>query len=209
MLVKTHANILFLTCPNSPTGTIYACEEIETILDGFSGLVVIDEAYVDFSDTPGWAGRLSAYPNLVILQTFSKYWGLAGCRVGMMYADAGIIRTLAKIKMPYNVNTLSAERALAAVRDEDNVRKQADILLEQRARLATELAAFPFVRKVYPSQANFLWIEIDKSDRVRTFLEKKGIIVRDFSNHPQHLRMTVGTPGENVKLLAVLSEYVP
>ena len=149
-IVKSSAKILFLPNPNSPTGNIFNTADIRSILNGFDGLVVLDEAYVDYSETKSWSESLSEFNNLVILQTFSKYWGLAGCRIGMMYASTEIIDVMRKIKPPYNLNSLSAQKALLALENEPDIKTKANIIISERIELAKKLSELSFVTQAYP-----------------------------------------------------------
>ena len=200
--------IIFLCSPNNPSGNAMSREKIHTILNQFNGLVVIDEAYIDFSQEPSFTIELAQYPNLVILQTFSKAWGLAGLRLGMCFASKDIINTLNKIKYPYNVNIKTQELALEAL---DNVEKKnnwVNEILEQREVLKKDLLSSKLVERVFPSDANFLLTKVKDAPGIYKKLMEKGIIVRDRSKVilcDNCLRITVGTPGENKKLIDVLN----
>ena len=201
--------LLFLCTPNNPSGNRFEPARVEALLDGFPGLVVIDEAYVDFTPDSGWLPRLSEYPNLVVTQTFSKALGMAGIRLGVCFADPGIIAYLNRIKPPYNVNSLTQERALAALADPKGIRDQVRVILAERNRMETELAGIPFIRHVFPSDANFLLVRVDDAARRYAQLIGKGVVVRNRSgqlNCENTLRLTIGTPAENNHLLAVMRE---
>ena len=206
-IIKSNAKILFLPCPNSPTGNLFAINDLETILNQFKGLVVIDEAYVDFSTSESWTQRLTEFPNLIVLQTFSKYWALAGCRVGMSFASPQIIEVMSKIKIPYNLNNLSAKKALTAVKNETEIKANSDVLITEREALKNVLAEFSFVKTVYPSQTNFLWIEVTQALQIITFLNQAGIIIRGYGEYPDFIRISVGAPAENKTLIEQLTNY--
>ncbi len=201
--------ILFLCSPNNPTGNILAPERVEALLRQFRGLVVVDEAYIDFAEEPGWLPRLEEFPNLVVLQTFSKAIGLAGIRLGMAFGHQDVIPVRNKIKFPYNLNRLTVKVALEALEDrtalEDGIRQ----IVHERERLATALRRIPGVERVFPSQANFLLVQFADAEAVFRYLQRRGVIVRDRSRLPRcHgcLRITVGKPEENDYLLTLLQE---
>ncbi len=200
-ILKTESKILFLPNPNAPTGNVFQKEALEKILKNFKGIVALDEAYVDFSKSPSWVSRLEEFPNLVVLQTFSKYWGLAGCRIGMVFASQEIINTLIKIKAPYNLNNLSAQEALSALERVESIEKNAQVICSEREKLRKQLQMFPFFQNVYPSEANFLWIECQKSWEVCDFLKQVGISVRKYTDEPNFLRISIGLPIENQELI--------
>jgi histidinol-phosphate aminotransferase len=200
--------IIFLCSPNNPSGNVMSREKIHTILNQFNGLVVIDEAYIDFSTEPSFTNELSQHPNLVILQTFSKAWGLAGLRLGMCFASEDIINTLNKIKYPYNVNIKTQELALEALNNVEKKDTWVNEILTQREVLKKELLSTKLVEKVYPSDANFLLVKVKDAPGSYKQLMGKGIIVRDRSRVilcDNCLRITVGTPEENKKLIAALN----
>lgn len=203
------SKILFLCSPNNPTGNSFSEESVEALLKGFPGLVVIDEAYIDFSAKQSWLRRLEAFPNLVIVQTLSKAYGLAGIRLGIAYASEELIALLNKIKPPYNINILTQQAALKALGQQDILRRQIEQLLAQRSFLEQSLKEIGFVARVYPSDANFVLAEVDDARKRYLSLLERGIVVRDRSNQPgckNCLRFTVGTPEENAKLVTTLKE---
>lgn len=153
-----HTKLLFICSPNNPTGNTFDASKIKYLLDNFRGILVIDEAYIDFSSQDSFLKRLPDYPRLVILQTFSKAWGSAGVRLGMAFASSGIIEVFNKVKYPYNINALTQEYALEILEKEECVKEWVDVLLRERLKLETLLQEFPFVTKVYPSDANFLLV---------------------------------------------------
>ncbi len=202
--VDDNTKLIFLCSPNNPTGNSFSEEKILEILNNFNGLVVIDEAYIDFSESESWINKLKKYPNLVITQTLSKAYGMAGIRLGICYASAKIIQILNKIKPPYNVNELTQKRALTRVVDVISVKKEiADILME-RNKLFKALLEVNFVEKIYNSDANFILIKVDNANMRYDQLLKKGIVIRNRTNQPlceNTLRLTVGTLDENQKLM--------
>lgn len=206
----SHTKLIFLCSPNNPSGNNLDHQEIEKIINHFSGIVILDEAYIDFSLVPGWLTRLKQYPNLIILQTFSKAWGLAGIRLGMAFADPAIIAIFNKIKYPYNVNILTQTAALEAIKSTSTKRKWVVTLLKERIHLAAALSKLSFVTDVYPSDANFILIRTHNANDIYKYLVRNGIIVRNRSNITlcgECLRVTVGTPDENAILLSALRNF--
>ena len=204
------SKLLFLCSPNNPTGQCLPDEFVLRMLHTFPGLVVVDEAYADFADRPSWSSRLGEFPNLVVLQTLSKAWGLAGLRVGMAFANPFVISILNKIKYPYNLALPTIQLAEQALGQGADVRKKVALLLAERERLAAELAKLACVREVFPSDANFLLMRTTDADSIYQHLCEQGIIVRNRSREPQCvqcLRITVGTAGENDQLLEALGAY--
>ena len=210
-VVASPAKLVFLCSPNNPTGNLLAASAIEAILRGFRGLVVVDEAYADFAAAPSWTTRLAEFPNLVVLQTFSKAWGLAGLRLGMAFAAPAIIAYLNKIKPPYNISAATQQHALAALADAPRFAQLRRQLLAGRAALQARLPALPIVAAVFPSDANFLLVRFrPAAAAVYEYLLGRGIVVRNRSRQPGCagcLRLTVGTPAENEQLLAALAEF--
>ncbi|SEF82412.1 histidinol-phosphate transaminase [Parabacteroides chinchillae] len=199
--------VVFLCSPNNPTGNSLNRNEICKILDRFQGLVVIDEAYIDFSSQPSFLSELDKYPNLIVLQTLSKAWGAAAIRLGMAFASPEIIGVFNKIKYPYNVSKPSQEAALAVLENEKNMREELRVILYERARLEKALVEPPYMFKVYPSDANFLLVEVGNANNAYNYLVKQGIVVRNRNNVTMCrgcLRITVGTPEENKMILNAL-----
>lgn len=202
--------ILFLCSPNNPTGNLLKREKVEAVLRRFYGIVVIDEAYIDFADSKSFIEDLGEFPHLVVLQTFSKAWGLAGLRLGMAFASDYIISILNKIKYPYNVNIQTQELALDAL---DNAYKKdiwVDEILTQRDQLIKSLKGLKLVEKVYPTDANFILAKVKDAPGAYQYLMEEKIIVRDRSKVTlcyNCLRITVGTPEENKKLIAALESF--
>lgn len=199
--------IIFICSPNNPTGNKIKNDSIIRIASAFEGLVVVDEAYIDFSTDSLVTNEI---PNLFILQTFSKAIGLAGIRLGAGIGSKEVIEVLNKIKPPYNVSSLTQEKAVAALKRPEEINKQAAIIREEREKLANELDAISVVQKISPSDANFLLVEFEDAKSTYQLLFEKGIIVRDRSNQvPNTLRLTIGTPEENRKLIAALKGEKP
>ncbi len=198
---------IYLCSPNNPTGNSLNRKDIYQILDTFKGIVVVDEAYIDFSSLPSYTKDLSKYPNLVVFQTLSKAWGAAGIRLGMAFASPEIISVLNKIKYPYNVNQLTQEKALEILNNQETMKSQLTLILSERTRLLQELTAIPCVRKIYPTDANFILVDVGDADAVYQKLVDQGIIVRNRNKVvlcAGCLRITVGTEEENTALLNAL-----
>ncbi|MEG2067757.1 MAG: histidinol-phosphate transaminase [Tannerellaceae bacterium] len=199
--------IIFLCSPNNPTGNTLNREEVYKVIKGFQGLVVIDEAYIDFSTHPSFLSELSQFPNLIILQTLSKAWGAAGIRLGMAFASPEIIAILNKIKYPYNINCLTQQHALEILTKEAEMKKQLEEILSERQQMEEALHELPSVRTIHPSDANFLLVNVGNANAVYASLVKKGIVVRNRTNVSLCsgcLRITIGTPDENQFLLESL-----
>lgn len=208
--IDQNTKIIWICSPNNPTGNLLNVEEIHKILASFNGIVVVDEAYIDFSPKESLINQLENYSNLVVTQTFSKAWGLASLRLGMAFASDEIIFYLNKIKPPYNINGLTQLKALEALEGESLKNKMVHTILEERETLAHTLDTLSVVKKVYPSDANFLLVKTVDGKKVYDFLVSKGIIVRDRSKVKlcdECLRITVGTKSENDILVNVLKEY--
>lgn len=207
--VDANTKLLFLCSPNNPSGNSFNAELVKKLLESFNGLVVIDEAYIDFSDIAGWSQSLDTYPNLIITQTFSKAFGMAGIRLGMLFASEKIIKILNRIKPPYNVNELTQQRALRGLQNYSEIKKQVIDIKNERERLSKALVQLKYVSKIYPSDANFLLIKVDDADQKYMELIGKGIVVRNRSKQPlceNCLRITVGTALENQNLLKAFKE---
>jgi histidinol-phosphate aminotransferase len=209
---QVHANtkIIFLCSPNNPTGNLINPKSIEYILKNFAGLVVVDEAYIDFAKAESWTKRLAEFPNLVVLQTFSKAWGMAALRLGMAFASPEIISFLNKIKPPYNISEATQLIALDALKRADRLPDMIAEINQGRDYLTQALAGLPVVQKIYPSDANFLLIEVTDANKIYDYLLSKGIVVRNRTNQPNCfncLRISVGTSTENEALVAALKTY--
>jgi len=208
--IDMHTKLIFICSPNNPTGNSIDRADVETLLANFSGIVVVDEAYINFSRQKTFIQELTEYANLVVLQTLSKAWGLAGLRVGMAFASEEIIEVMNKVKPPYNVNEASQQLALQALANIDQVNSWIKETLIQRDRLVLGLKDFDFVVDIYPSDANFILVKTTDPRGIYNFLVQKGIIVRDRSKVELCegcLRITVGTPDENNILLQTLQDY--
>ena len=209
--INDKTKIIFVCSPNNPTGNSFNENEVEDLLNSFNGIVVIDEAYIDFSDKTSWLEKLNQYPNLVILQTLSKAWALAGLRIGMAFASAEIIRILNKIKPPYNISAATQKLALQVLNDEEKAYQKIAIIKKEKAKLSEDLKAFDFIKKIYPSDTNFLLVKVNDATRLYKYLLTKNIVVRNRSNQPlceNSLRITIGTPEENISLLQALKSYI-
>lgn len=206
--IDGHTKIIFLCSPNNPTGNSLHREDVEAVLHNYFGLVVVDEAYINFSRSRSFIPDLAEYPNLVVLQTLSKAWGLAALRVGMAFASAELIRVMNKVKPPYNINQASQELTLKALEEVGQVNDMIRELVAQRQRLEAALPQLPVVLKVYPSDANFLLVKVTDPRRIYEAMLREGIVLRDRSNVTLCegcLRITVGTAAENDALLDVLA----
>lgn len=202
------SKILFLCSPNNPTANSFSKDKIIQLLKEFKGLVVIDEAYIDFSKEESWLNELKNYNNLIITQTLSKAYGMAGIRLGICFASEEIIAILNKIKPPYNVNELSQQRALQRVLDANVIQLEVAAILEQRAILSKALFRLNYVQKVHASDANFILVKVDNATERYNQLLKLGIVVRNRTTQPlceNTLRFTVGTKDENEKLISALT----
>ena len=207
--VDFNSKLLFICSPNNPTGNSICTESITALLKEFKGLVIVDEAYIDFTENESWVSKLEEFPNLVVTQTLSKAYGMAGIRLGICLASKEIIATLNKIKPPYNINELTQQKALERLTNGLRITSEVTEIKEQKGMVEQVLSDIPFVLEVYPSDANFLLVRVDDADlRYRQILEK-GIVVRNRSTQPlckNTLRITIGTPEENIKLIGVLKE---
>jgi len=202
-----YSKILFLCSPNNPSGNSFNIKNVERLLLNFNGIVVIDEAYIDFSDQKSWLNRLEEFPNLIITQTLSKAYGLAGIRLGICFASKEIISVLNKIKPPYNINELTQQKALERLSIPEDVKNEIQNILQQRNWLAEKLKNIAFVEIIYPSHANFVLVKVDNAIKRYDQLIQKGIVVRNRTNQPgceNCLRFTIGTKTENEKLITTL-----
>ena len=202
--ITEKTKIIFLCSPNNPTGNSFEDESIVFLLQNFKGLVVIDEAYIDFSSKESWINELDEYPNLVITQTLSKAYGLAGIRLGICYGSSEVISVLNKIKPPYNVNELSQKRALDRLNNKEKIENEINSIIDQREELLKVLLKVKFVEKIYPTEANFILIKVDDATKRYNDLISRGIVIRNRTTQPlcdNCLRLTVGTEEENRKLI--------
>jgi histidinol-phosphate aminotransferase len=210
-LIDNHTKIIWICSPNNPTGNALDRKDIEIILNNFDGLVIIDEAYINFSRQQSFIRELTEYPNLVIMQTLSKAWGLAGLRVGMAFASELVIGILNRIKPPYNIGQATQELVLEALEGTTEVNEMIKEIVGMRNDLMVQLSGLPSVLNVYPSEANFLLVQIQEARKVYETLLNEGIVVRDRSSAPgcmNCLRITVGTQKQNDKLLDVLKQLL-
>ncbi len=202
--------IIFLCSPNNPTGNLLSKESIRQVLHNFHGIVVVDEAYIDFAETQSWIHALSEFPNLVVLQTFSKAWGMAALRLGMAFGSRALIGFLNKIKPPYNINAVTQQLAIEALGNHTAMNTFVKQIIEERKHLEEQLISLPFVLKIVPSEANFLLVKVKEPKLLYRYLANGHIIVRDRSLVQLCegcLRITVGTPADNKALLKALREF--
>ncbi len=207
--VKPNTKMLFLCSPNNPTGNTLATEKIRILIEEFQGIVILDEAYIDFSDQESWASKVADYPNLVVLQTLSKSFGLAGIRLGITYAQEEIIDYMMKVKAPYNINKLTAEKAIEGLQNWETVQFRADAIKKERKQLRDKLEQLKMVRHVHESEANFLLTKFIDARKVYEQLAEQDIIIRYRGDQPHCencLRITVGTPDENERLISALKK---
>jgi histidinol-phosphate aminotransferase len=206
----SHTKVIFLCSPNNPTGNDISKKDVFRILNEFQGIIVIDEAYIDFSERESYVKILKDYPNLIILQTFSKAWGLASVRLGMAFACPEIIAFFNKVKYPYNINLLTQSFVEKEISQRERKSEWVKMLVEQRHILAKELQTVSVVRKVYPSDANFILVNVNDANAIYKYLVEKGVIVRNRNNISlclDCLRITVGTPDENARLIEELRKF--
>ncbi|WP_233861941.1 histidinol-phosphate transaminase [Tenacibaculum piscium] len=198
--------IIFICSPNNPTGNCFDDETIEYILENFNGIVLIDEAYIDFSSRASYSSKLEKYPNLIVSQTFSKAWGLAGVRVGAAYANRQVIDLYNKVKPPYNVSALNQEAVLKSLGNLDEFEINKNNIINEKETLINELKKIDFVKKIYPSEANFILIEVTNADLIYNKLVSEKIIIRNRTTLIDNcLRITVGKSEENRKLIKTLA----
>ncbi|PKH51089.1 histidinol-phosphate transaminase [Tenacibaculum sp. Bg11-29] len=197
--------IIFICSPNNPTGNCFEDESIEYILDNYNGIVIIDEAYIDFSSRESFIKKIAKYPNLIVSQTFSKAWGLAGVRVGAAYANSAIINLYNKVKPPYNVSTLNQEAVLIALNNLAEFEINKNSIINEKEKLISELGNIELVKKIYPSGANFILIEVTEADLIYNQLVAEKIIIRNRNTLVNNcLRITVGSSKENAQLIKAL-----
>jgi len=207
--VDANTKVIFLCSPNNPTGNDLDMEGMKTILEKFQGIVVIDEAYIDFSTRPSFLAELDNFPNLIVLQTFSKAWGMAAIRLGMAFANPEIISFLNKVKYPYNINLLTQYFVGEEIKKLKRKNDWVDLLLAQRTGLIAEMESLPMVEKVYPTDANFVLVRVNDANATYRYLVDQSIIVRNRNNISLCLgclRITVGTAEENALLLEALKQ---
>ncbi len=205
--IDEHTKLLFICSPNNPTGNSFSTAIIEELLNSFNGLVVIDEAYIDFSSEESWTSKLADYPNLIVTQTLSKAYGMAGIRLGICLASPEIIAVINKIKPPYNVNQLTQDKAIERVSDQKAVQTEVASILAEREKLIETLKTISFVSTIYPTDANFILAKVDDATLRYNQLLKEGVVVRNRTTQPlceNTLRFTVGNSEENKKLAEAL-----
>ncbi|MEQ9441102.1 MAG: histidinol-phosphate transaminase [Cyclobacteriaceae bacterium] len=208
--VNEQSKLLFFCSPNNPTGNLLKPEDIRYFLNKFPGIVVVDEAYIDFTGQPGFLPELADYPNLVVLQTFSKAWGMAALRLGVAYASADVVGVLNKIKLPYNVSTLTQQTALAVLENTSQHEAMIQQIVEQREWLKGALQQLTIVEKIHPTDANFILIRVPDASHLYEYLVQQGVVVRNRTSIrlcEGGLRITVGTEHENQALVHVLKQY--
>ena len=203
-----HTKLMFICSPNNPSGNIFPIETVRALLDSFKGVLVVDEAYIDFASQPSLTTLLGEYPNLVVLQTLSKAYGLAGLRLGLAFAHRDIMALFANVKYPYNINLAGMERAKELLARD--VKSEIELIVSERERVAAALKQMECVKKVYPSDANFLLVQVSDAVRLYNALIAEKVIVRDRSRVKgcsECLRITIGTPAENDAMLAVVKNW--
>lgn len=208
-VANANSKILFLCSPNNPSGNSFNDNEVETLLKKFEGIVVIDEAYIDFSGQDSWLNRLEEFPNLIITQTLSKAYGMAGIRLGICYASTEIIAVLNTIKPPYNINVLTQNKAAELLKLTNVVSDEIDSILIERSHLISKLKSISYINKIYPSDTNFILVKVDDATKRYNQLIKEGVVVRNRTTQAlceNCLRLTVGTPSENKTLITALTK---
>jgi histidinol-phosphate aminotransferase len=206
--VNSKTKVIFLCSPNNPTGNSFSVKHIEYLLNNFQGLLVVDEAYIDFATQGSWLNKLGQFPNLMVTRTFSKAYGMTGLRLGVCYASEDIITILNRIKPPYNVNELTQRKAFQMIQNTALVEEQIAEILSERDRMIGQLAKISYVKKIYPTDANFILVKVDDADKRYQEILELGVVVRNRSTQPlcyNTLRFTIGTPEENETLLKVLN----
>jgi histidinol-phosphate aminotransferase len=208
---STSSKVLFVCSPNNPTGNLMSKEKVGLLLEEFDGIVVVDEAYIDFANQASWVGKIAGHSRLIVLQTFSKAWGMAGLRLGMAFAQAPIIDLLNKVKPPYNLNVITQQVALERLANDEEVKVRIDKILSQRAIMFDRLIQLKGVNHVYNSDANFLLVKLDDADQTYKRMVAEGIILRNRSRLLQCdncLRITIGTEAENKSVLESLAKVI-
>lgn len=204
-LNDNNLKVVFICSPNNPTGNCFNEKDVKFIMNNFKGIVVIDEAYIDFSSIESWLSELNQYPNLIVTQTFSKAWALASARVGIAYANEEIVQLLNKVKMPYNISKLNQKAAIDALDNQSEFKKNIEIILKEKELLIQKLNLLDSAKKIYPSDANFLLVEFDDANKIYNDLVAQKIITRNRHKLVNNaIRITVGTPTENQQLMEAL-----
>ena len=208
ILKDENLKLVFVCSPNNPSGNLIARNSILEILNKFNGIVVVDEAYEDFSKEDSWISEINNYPQLVVMQTFSKAWGMAGLRVGMAFAQKDILDLMNKVKPPYNISILNQKEVFNSLQNQEKFKENLNEILEQRTFLEIELLNFSFVKKIYPSDANFLLVEVENADQLYNYLVDEKIIIRNRNKVVENcVRITIGNAEENQKLLRSLEKF--
>jgi histidinol-phosphate aminotransferase len=208
--INGNTKIIFICSPNNPTGNSLNKQDILTLLNNFNGIILIDEAYINYAKQQSFIAELLKYPNLIVMQTLSKAWGLAALRLGMCFASMDIINLFNNVKPPYNINLATQQLVVAALQNVDFTNEQITITIVERNLLAKELCQFSFIKNIYPSDANFILIKVSDATALYTYLLQNGIVTRNRTNEPlcdNCLRITVGTQQENIELLNTLKNY--
>jgi histidinol-phosphate aminotransferase len=208
--LNKNTKIVFLCSPNNPTGNLLDQKEIEKLLEAYNGIVVLDEAYIDFSDSDSWINTLDKHPYLIVIQTLSKSFALASLRVGFGICSSEIISVLNKIKPPYNVNSLSQTQSIQVLSNPKQTESQISVILQERETVIAGLQTLKYVKRVFPSSANFVLVKFENSKAIFSYLIENQIVVRDRSNLTgceNCLRISIGTPNENSTLLKILKAY--
>jgi len=206
LLNDDNLKLIFICSPNNPTGNCFNDDDVEFILKNFKGIVIVDEAYIDFSSKTSWLKTLETYPNLIVTQTFSKAWALASARVGIAYASEDLVQLLNKVKMPYSISKLNQQAAINALDNQSDFKKNIKIILKEKKQLIQKLNQLNSVKKIYPSDANFLLVEFDDANKIYQDLVSQKIITRNRHKLVNNaIRITVGTPEENQQLLGALN----
>lgn len=199
--------LIFICSPNNPTGNLLHVDDIEFILKNFSGIVIIDEAYIDFCEQPSFIGKIKEYPNLIVIQTLSKAWGLAGIRLGIGYMNEEILSYFNRVKAPYNISTVNQHTALEILSKESEFNQNVNDILSEKDQLIQNLSGLKIIRKIYPSDANFLLVEVENPDELYEKLIQRKIIIRNRNSVIKNcVRISVGTPEENQELLNALKQ---
>lgn len=209
--IDEHTKMIFICNPNNPTGNLLYEEDITRIVESFAGLVVIDEAYIDFAPAASWISKLSQHPNVLVMQTLSKAWGMAGIRVGMAFASAEIIKILTAIKPPYNVSVLAQEAALKALKNQAGQQQMIETIMQENVRLVAAFEQMSYIKKVYPTHANFILLEVEDPNGLYKYLTEHQVVVRNRNTTPLCggcVRISVGTTSENDELLKWMNAYV-
>jgi histidinol-phosphate aminotransferase len=208
--INENTKLIFICSPNNPTGNSLDRNDILKLIQNFNGIVIIDEAYINFAKQASFIAELLNYPNLIVMQTLSKAWGLAGLRLGMCFASMDIIDLFNKVKPPYNINEATQQIALAALQNVDEVNSQIKIITQERDALFQKLQTFSFIKTVYKSDANFLLLKVDEATELYNYLIQNKIVVRNRTTEPlceNCIRITIGTPTENKLLLTALNNF--